>query len=79
MQVFVKDERNFSDELQLITDCTNGTEYVRWMKGWSGEQDCDFLFSLRSDGVHRGGHPVLPVRLTDGQPAKLSSEQLVPI
>lgn len=32
--------------------------------------------SLHSDGVHRGGHPVLPVGLTDGQPAKLSSVQL---
>lgn len=44
------------------------------MKGWS-----DVLFSLHSDGVHRGGHPVFPVGLTDGQPAELSSERLVDI
>lgn len=51
---------------------------MKWVNGWSDEQDCDFLFSLHSDGVHRGGHPVLPVGLTDGQPAKLSTEQLIP-
>lgn len=47
------------------------------MKGWSDEQDCDSAFFLHSDGVHRGGHPVVPVRLTHGQPANLSSDQLL--
>lgn len=44
--------------------------FLCWMR------DCDLvLVFLLSDGVHRRGHPVVPVGLTDGQPAQLRSEQ----